>query len=457
MTGWAVLMATSRGAARRRVQTAVLFVVLLAASASATLGLPLYTSANEVFQDAFATYHGAHLAVYLNAKRVTPQEVERTARLSVVTLAAGPYPATTVTLAARGKQHTNLRAGVGLPTSQTVTVAGRASLGGPLDDLTLYGGRWPAATGEIALALYADLAGSIGSTVTASGLTGQPRLLVVGEAGSVVRDEDAWTTPGEISALVAAGAPAQDLMLFTFRNSATAVEVSRDLKAIEGALPKGAVVGSVSWLLAADQIGSVQSIDTPFVLAFALFAIALAALVTAAVVSGVVVAGYRRIGVLKSIGFTPSQVTAAYLLQVAVPAVLGCVAGVVLGRKWVYPMIYAGDGHRLPRRRRLAPGHAHHRTVVRQDGEVDVSHQFLTQTGLAVGNELTLSVQGRLIKTTIVGEAFAPVAELFAGSGTFPGTELASSINQYQIRLISGTGASAYVNRYRNGWDPPTR
>ncbi len=60
----------------------------------------LYTSANEVFQDAFATYHGAHLAVYLNAKRVTPREVEKTARLSGVTRTAGPYPATTVTLTA---------------------------------------------------------------------------------------------------------------------------------------------------------------------------------------------------------------------------------------------------------------------------------------------------------------------------------------------------------------------
>jgi len=51
------------GVVRRRVQSAVLFVVVLAASAAATLGLARYTSANEAFQENFTTYHGAQLAV----------------------------------------------------------------------------------------------------------------------------------------------------------------------------------------------------------------------------------------------------------------------------------------------------------------------------------------------------------------------------------------------------------
>ena len=39
----------------------------------------------------------------------------------------------------------------------------------------------------------------------------------------------------------------------------------------------------------------------------------------ATLVSGAVVAGYRRIGVLKSIGFTPGQVAASYIAQIGIP------------------------------------------------------------------------------------------------------------------------------------------
>ena len=62
-------------------------------------------------------------------------------------------------------------------------------------------------------------------------------------------------------------------------------------------------------------------------------------LIVANVVSGAVVAGTRRIGVLKSIGFSPAQVVAAYLLQVAVPTVLGCTVGVVAGNLLSVPLL----------------------------------------------------------------------------------------------------------------------
>jgi putative ABC transport system permease protein len=632
-----VLRAAASGVARRRVQTAVLFVVLLAASASATLGLALYTSANEGFQENFAKYHGAQLAVFVDAKRAANSELAQTARLPEVTKSAGPYPATTVTLSTTPSSPGSPRASrvsSGGPSSQPLTIVGRPSIGGPLDGLTLIGGRWSAAADQIVLApYYAGFAGfPIGSTMTAPGLAGQPRLVVAGKAGSAARDEGAWMTPGGIAALVAAGAPAQREMLYTFRSAATAVEMDTDLKAIEAALPAGAVVSSVSWLLTSDQLGGVQGINTPFVLAFALLAIVLAALITAAVVSAVVVAGYHRIGVLKSIGFTPAQITTAYLLQVIVPAVPGCAAGVFLGHQWVLPMIGAGGalfqvpitvplwvtvaapavmiaivvlaglvpavrasrlstitaitagqapavraGHRarrvfarlpVPRlvtlglagpfsrpgrsiltaavvcagvaavvlavglnssvttfttlplagegqaqvtlaftgaslapfgsRQKAAvtsalaalPGTEHSvaglaimggllnasselsvpglqfplltrvydgdsgwlqgtliaGTWYSRAGQVDVNHEFLTQTGLAVGDELTLSADGHLARTTIVGETFeAGPAEIFAGSATFAGTPLATTTTQYDIALSPGTDVTAYM------------
>ena len=59
----------------------------------------------------------------------------------------------------------------------------------------------------------------------------------------------------------------------------------------------------------------------------------LALLITAIVVAAAVLASYRRIGVLKSIGFTPAQVVASYLAQLAVPAVAGAAVGTVVGEQ----------------------------------------------------------------------------------------------------------------------------
>ncbi len=93
----------------------------------------------------------------------------------------------------------------------------------------------------------------------------------------------------------------------------------------------------MSWLPSAGQTGAAQSVNTAFVLAFALIGLALAVLIVASVVSGAVLAGYRRIGVLKSIGFTPGQVAACYVARLGLPTVAGCLAGAALGNYWVLP------------------------------------------------------------------------------------------------------------------------
>jgi putative ABC transport system permease protein len=80
------------------------------------------------------------------------------------------------------------------------------------------------------------------------------------------------------------------------------------------------------------------------VLAFALIGLVLAVLIVASLVSGAVVAGYRRIGVLKSIGFTPLQVAAAYLTQIGAATLAGVVAGTVLGNLWAAPTLNMAAG-----------------------------------------------------------------------------------------------------------------
>jgi len=90
------------------------------------------------------------------------------------------------------------------------------------------------------------------------------------------------------------------------------------------------------------------------VVAFALIGLVMAVLIVANVVSGAVVASYRRIGVLKSIGFTPAQVVTAYLARVGAPAVAGCLLGVAAGNLLAVPVlrktatIYSVGGQSVP-------------------------------------------------------------------------------------------------------------
>lgn len=328
----AVLRAASGGLIRRRVQTVVVFVVLAASSAAGILGLTLLTHANELFMNAVSNQRGADAAVFLNSARVTGAQLAATRRLKEVTRVAGPYPAATLT------------AETGGITFPGLTVEGRTSRGGALDDLTLNGGRWPTRPGQIAIAVYGPVEATIGSKITITSLPGKPRLTVVGRAGSVVRDDGAWVVPSEITALRRAGAAPAEEVLYDFTSAGSGPQIAADVAALKAVLPAGAVSGYVSWLSSTDQTGSEQGINTPFVVAFAILALVLSVLIVANVVSGAVVAGYRRIGVLKSIGFTPAQVATAYVAQVGVPTVAGCACGAALGNYWVAPFLGKSGG-----------------------------------------------------------------------------------------------------------------
>ncbi len=335
MTAAPVLRAAAGGITRRLVPTVVVFVVLAASTAAALVGVTLLTNANELFYNAVATQHGADLAVTVDAARVNAAQLAATRRAAGVTQAAGPYPEASVTLAASGG------GGMSIP---GLSVVGRARRSGPLDDLTLNQGQWATLPGEIDLAIYQPLHVPIGSTVTVTSAPGKPILTVVGYAGSVVRDEDAWVTPAEVTALRGRADAGSVQMLYTFRSAGTGPQISADLAAVRHVLPARAVTGSVSWLPSAVQTSAEQSVNTAFVVAFALIGLALAVLIVATVVSGAVLAGYHRIGVLKSIGFTPAQVATSYLAQLGGPTVAGCAAGAALGNYWVLPELNNSAG-----------------------------------------------------------------------------------------------------------------
>ena len=110
---------------------------------------------------------------------------------------------------------------------------------------------------------------------------------------------------------------------------AAAAAVHADVAAVAAALPAGAVADGQSYLAIRAQETSGIAPLVPFLVAFGMIGMVMSVLIVANVVSGAVVAGYRRIGILKSIGFTPGQVVAAYAGQVAVPGRWpGCLGGV---------------------------------------------------------------------------------------------------------------------------------
>ena len=99
------------------------------------------------------------------------------------------------------------------------------------------------------------------------------------------------------------------------------------------------VAASQSYLTVRAREASGIAVVWPFVVAFGVIGLVMSVLIVINVVSAAVVAGYRRIGILKSIGFTPGQVVAAYTGQAMIPAAAGCLAGVVLGNLLAGPLL----------------------------------------------------------------------------------------------------------------------
>src|SRR5215469_2839425 len=332
--GAAVARAVLGGLTRRRVQTTVIGLVLAISTGACVLALGLVVDSNAPFDTAFAAQRGAHAVVTVDRGRATPAALAATARLAGVTQAAGPFGEVTITPRVPGPPGST-----GQFTAPPMTLAGRASPGGPLDDLIVQHGRWARRPGELVLSSNYRFGLSIGAHLTVTGVPGTPRLTVVGIANSINQSADGWVVPGQIAALRAPGTPGTAQMLYRFAQAGTSAAMRADVARVSAALPRGAVTGAQSYLEVKLQESSGIAPIVPFVVAFGVIGLVLSVLIVVNVVSGAVVAGYRRIGVLKSIGFTPGQVVATYAGQITVPALIGCAAGVVVGNALAVPVL----------------------------------------------------------------------------------------------------------------------
>jgi putative ABC transport system permease protein len=318
------------GLGRRRVQGIVICLVLLASTAVSVLALGLIVDSRAPFDHAFAAQRGADVAAAVSS-RVPSSELAATARLPEVTAAAGPF------------EEVLIQSEQGGQPNPPMTLAGRASPGGPVDDLTLQQGHWADGPGQIVVASDPSPGEGVfmspGNQIVVTGLRGKVTLTVVGMADSVTSSAAGWVTPAEAATLRALGAPAATQMLYRFQNAGSAAAIGSDMAAVSAKLPPGAVAGTQSWINVQSQESNGIASFVPFLVAFGVIGLVMSVLIVANVVSGAVVSGYQRIGVLKSIGFTPGQVVAAYAGQVAVPAVVGCVVGTVLGNVMAVPLL----------------------------------------------------------------------------------------------------------------------
>jgi putative ABC transport system permease protein len=327
------------GLAGRRLQALIIGVVVLVSAAASTLAAGLLVDSDAPFDHAFAAQHGADAMLTVNAQKAPTAELAAAARLAGVTAAAGPFAEAIVSATA---EVPNVPGPDRFP---ALTLAGRSSPGGPVDDIVLSSGHWPTATGQIVISSNpSDTDGislSPGQVITLTSVPGSPTLTVVGVGTSVTGTADGWVVPAEITALGSPppGSPLTEQMLYRFASAGSGAAVNAGVAAVRRALPAGTVLGAESWLTV--RVREAQDIApwVPFFAAFGLIGLVMSVLIVVNVVSGAVVAGTRRIGVLKSVGFTPAQVIWVYVLQVAVPAVTGVVLGAVIGNLLAAPLL----------------------------------------------------------------------------------------------------------------------
>ena len=328
------------GVGRRRVQSLVMALTTFAAVTSSVLSLGLLTVVQAPFEHAFSARNGAHLAVQFDGSKVTAAQAAATAHAAGVTEAAGPYP---IAAALDTTIGTGLpQEGLGRSRQRSDHRHHPARPGQHLRDGPA--GADPGALADRARARSPCRGSTMPPTASASSvvfssLPGKPSFKVVGFADSVTNSATAFATADGFARLTAAGAKSDEQMLYRFAKAGTDADIATDKQAVAAAAPPGAVEGGQSYLTAEQQATGNAKAYVPFLIGFGILGLFMSVLIISIVVSGAVASGIRRIGILKSLGFTPSQVARAYTAQAMIPATFGLVLGTVFGNLLAVPIL----------------------------------------------------------------------------------------------------------------------
>src|SRR6202049_2256641 len=318
----AVLIKAIRDLRRRRLQAAVVFVTTMLAVGTGTIALTLIAQTNDPYHVAFEAQKGAHLVVDFDGK-VDPGTLATTPAAIGASAFAGPYRATDLQFQSGSHKY-------------TVTAIARDNPGGDVGQLRITGGRWPSSGNEIALTRsFADLNQvSIGDRLRVLSVPGAPTLTVVVLVvdidelrADVGGQQHAWVIESTFGSLTTKGSSDYN-MPYPFSSAPTSAELQAHLDTLRASLPPDSITSSITYIFARTVFHISTQILTGVLVAFSIFALVATAAIVANLVTGIVISAYREIGIMKAVGFTPTQVIGVFVLQILVPPAAACVIGI---------------------------------------------------------------------------------------------------------------------------------
>jgi putative ABC transport system permease protein len=332
---------------RRRLQTAVIVVMVALASGTITLGINLLLESRSPYDRAFEAQNGAHLRIFYDARQVTPGQLASTPAAIGASSFAGPWPNVYVTALHRESSPGQSR--------HQLDLVGRDRPQGAAELLHLASGRWVQAPGEIVVTRAFATANHIGlgDHLVSLHTADKPSLTVVGEAvdvsqtfagsdyssvQSISRAQRAWVLPSQVADL-AGGSGLGYEMAYRFPSDPGQAQLRDLMGRLQRSLPPGSVSGSSNYLTTRDAYQVDNQFLLVLLLAFGIFALVASLATVVNLVLGTVLAGYRDIGISKAVGFTPLQVVASLVAAMAIPALAGCAVGIPAGAALSLPLV----------------------------------------------------------------------------------------------------------------------
>jgi len=343
---------------RRRLQSAVIVLMVTLASGTITLGLTLLQEASSPYDRAFEAQKGAHLKVFYDAGKVTPDRLAATPTTLGASSFAGPWPDVYVTLLHRESSQGQSR--------YQLDLVGRDSPQGTAEILRLTSGRWVQAPSEVVVNhSFAKQNGiHLGDHLVSLHTADKPVLTVVGEAvdidqtsagGSITTTQRAWVLPTQVADLAGGNGPGYE-MAYRFRSAPSRSQLRDGLGRLQDSLPAGAVSGSLNYLAMRDAYNVTNQFLLVLLIAFGIIALAASLATIVNLILGTVLASYREIGIIKALGFTPREVVATLVVGMTIPALAGCAVGIPAGAALSLPLVdRAAQSLELPSQPAVSP------------------------------------------------------------------------------------------------------
>ena len=319
---WTTVLADLK---HRRLQAAVVAVLVLLGSANAALALTLLVQSSTAYATAFERQSGSHLQVTYDPSKIGAAQLKTSGNLIGATASAGPFLQSPVVRIEHGSAKYNL------------TLIGRSGPQAAVNLLQITVGRWAESADEIVITRsFARTFGiALGDRLALLSRNDKPAVTVVGEAVDVNQpdaassDQSAWVLPESLPSLITTSSSLQ--MLYRFDRAPSADDLSGKMDRLTASLPPGAIAGSSSYINTQRVINSANAILLNLLLAFCIFTIVAAAAIVGNVVTAAVLDDYRDIGILKAVGFSPGQVVALFMGQMLVIALVGSIPGTLAG------------------------------------------------------------------------------------------------------------------------------